>query len=95
MYISEFRKAHICLSDLKEEIVWFFNKAGGWYSAKLGYMTLQVLGENLVCWWYKKLWKIRGPLKGILGLGLCYLCKRNVEVLLSHKFRLDKARPKP
>jgi hypothetical protein len=36
------------------------------YSEKLDYLAMQDLGENTNYWWFKKLWKIRGPLNGTL-----------------------------
>ena len=45
-------------------------KNKGLYTAKLGYTTLQTYEVQEVCWWWKKLWKVKAPPKCTLFLWL-------------------------
>jgi hypothetical protein len=69
-FLAELRKAHVRLRDEDDEIAWAYNKTGGFYTAKLGYTTLQTPKVQEICWWWKKLWKVKAPPKCTLFLWL-------------------------
>jgi hypothetical protein len=41
VFLAELRRAHIRLKDDPYELSWDWNKEGGAYTSKLGYLTIQ------------------------------------------------------
>jgi hypothetical protein len=64
-YTSDLQREHIHLIDNDDELAWYTQLLGGQYSTKLGYRAMVDLGKGNILWWFKKLWKIRGPPKGL------------------------------
>eukprot|EP01018_Ginkgo_biloba_P003768 Gb_15009 [translate_table: standard] len=65
--LNELKKEHIRLKEFPDELVWAMNKIGGYYSVKLGYLTLQAPLVEVESWWWTKLWKVWKDLEHHLG----------------------------
>jgi len=65
-FITKPHRTHIHLTSNEDELAWHTKLSGGQCFAKLGYQTMIETGNENILWWYKKLWKIKGPLKGII-----------------------------
>jgi hypothetical protein len=63
LFVAELHRAHIRLCENFDELIWGFNKQGGYYTAKLGYQAMFSVGEVAVWWWWKTLWKVKAPPK--------------------------------
>jgi hypothetical protein len=65
-FTKSLQRVHVRLSDSEDELVWRRNVVGGNCSTKLGYDALFGPRENDEVWWWKKIWKVKGPPKSIL-----------------------------
>jgi hypothetical protein len=57
------QSSHIRITDKEDELIWQ-QAPHGHYTPKLGYIHLNLdLYQREPIWWWKRLWKVRCPLK--------------------------------
>lgn len=66
LFIVEIQKERVHLSGVEDELVWHYHNSSGQYSTKMGYkdMIAEVEVNAQLC--FKKIWKVKGPPKGII-----------------------------
>lgn len=73
--VQKLTSSNICLKEEEDKLVWERNLVGGFYTTKVGYEAMfSSKQEQNSLWRWKKVWKIKAPLKCKLFLfSLMYL----------------------
>jgi hypothetical protein len=73
--VQKLTSSNICLKEEEDKLVWERNLVGGFYTTKVGYEAMfSSKHEQNSLWRWKKVWKIKAPLKCKLFLfSLMYL----------------------
>jgi hypothetical protein len=69
-FINTLVSAHIQLTEQRNELVWFYNTMGNYYTTKSGYLALVEDSIPDLVWWGKSLWKLKAPPKCIFLMWL-------------------------
>lgn len=69
-YIEALQRGHIKIIDEVDEMMWNFNKEGGSYTTKLGYIFGLEWDPSINKSRWKSFWKVNAPLKAKLHVWL-------------------------